>query len=207
MRDYLNWRYATQKFDPLKKISKKNLSELLEVLRLAPSSYGLQPWKFVIVKDQALRKELRKFAWDQAQITEASDLVVFCSLKQMDANHIKKIVSQTAQARSVSVESLVRFEQVLVDFLQSQSLQEMTVWMKKQVYIALGMFLSACAQKRIDACPMEGFVSQEVDKVLGFEKLGIESTVLCPIGYRAKDDRYARLKKARLGKNEVIIEK
>jgi nitroreductase len=207
MNDYLNWRYATKKFDPTKKVSKEDLAELLEALRLAPSSYGLQPWRFVVVQDENLRKEIRKHAWNQPQITEASSLIVLCSLKIMDESHIKNYVVKMAQVQKVSVESLAGYEQLMTGAFKGKSADDVSHWMKRQVYLALGMFLSACAQKKIDACPMEGFDPKRVDEVLGLDKLGLESVVLCPVGYRANDDRHANLNKVRFDKNEVIIEK
>lgn len=205
MNDYLNWRYATKKFDPFKKISKQDLVELLEVLRMAPSSYGLQPWKFIVIENQELRQQLRKHAWNQPQVTDCSALIVLCSLKEMDENYIKNFVAQIAQARGVTLESLAAYEQMMVDFLKGRSAQDNSYWMKNQVFIALGMLLCACAFKKIDACPMEGFDAKAFDKVLGLDAQGIESVVLCPVGYRAADDKYAALKKVRFQENEVFI--
>jgi len=207
MNDYLNWRYATKQFDPLKKISMTEFDELLEVLRLSPSSFGLQPWKFVVVQDQVLRKEIRKHAWDQAQVTDASHLIILCSLKTMDEAYIKNCVHDIARVRSLPMDSLAGYEQMMVSIVKTKSQDELSNWMKRQVYIALGMLLSACAQKRIDSCPMEGFNPKKVDEILGLDKQAIESVVLCPVGYRSQEDQYASLKKVRFQKNEILIEK
>ena len=207
MNDHLHWRYATKKFDPTKKVSKADFEELLEVLRLSPSSYGLQPWKFIVVKDENLRKEIRKHSWNQPQITDASHLIILCSLKKMDEVYIKNYVLQIAQARGVSSESLAGDERMMGGAFKGKTSQDVSYWMKRQVYLALGMLLSACAQKKIDSCPMEGFNSQEVDEVLGLDKENLESVVMCPVGYRAQDDKSAALNKVRFKKSEVIIEK
>ena len=207
MNDHLNWRYATKKFDPLKKIPKQEFSEILEVPRFSPSSYGLQPWKFIVVQDETLRKELRKHAWDQSQVTDASHLIVFCALKTMDENYIKNFVKRIALVRGASMESLAGYEQMMIGSFKGKKSEETSNWMKRQVYLALGMFLAECAQRKIDACPMEGFDPKKFDEVLGLEKQGLESVVLCLIGYRAKDDRYADLKKVRFKKNEIFIER
>lgn len=207
MNNYLHWRYATKKFDPTRKVSKEALNELLEVLRLAPSSFGLQPWKFILVEDQNLRKEVRKYAWDQTQVTDASDLIVLCSLKTMDEVYIKSFVAQIAKSRGIAPEALAGYEQVMIGFAKGKSPQDLSNWMKKQVYIALGMLLYACAQKGIDSCPMEGFDSKKVDEVLGLGQEGLESVVFCPVGYRASDDTYAQHKKARFEQNEILIRK
>ncbi len=207
MNDYLNWRYATKKFDPTQKITKQELDHLLEALRLSPSSFGLQPWKFVVIQDETLRKEVRKYAWNQPQVTDASHLIVLCSLKIMDENYIKNFVIYIARTRAVTPESLSGYEQMMVATLKNKSLDEISNWMKRQVYLALGMLLCVCAQKGIDSCPMEGFEPKKVDGVLGLDKQGVESVVLCPVGYRAEDDHYAHLKKVRFNKSEILIEK
>jgi len=207
MNDDLNWRYATKKFDPLKKISKQKFAELLEVLRLSPSSYGLQPWKFVVVHDPVLRSKLRPYARSQPQITDADTLIVFCVLKSMDEEYVKHYVDRIAQVRGVTKESILGYQQTMVDSLNGKSHDAISYWMKKQVYIALGFFLNECAHHKIDACPMEGFDPQKFDEVLELSKEGLESVVLCAIGYRADDDHYAELQKVRFNENEVFIEK
>jgi nitroreductase / dihydropteridine reductase len=203
----LSWRYATKKFDSSKKISKQDLTELLEVLQFSPSSCGLQPWKFVIVHDPVLRKELRPHAWDQPQVTDADTLIVFCALKSMDEKYVKRYADLIAQVRGVTRESLLGYEQMMLALIKGRSPEAISQWMHNQVYIALGIFLSECAHRKIDACPMEGFDSKEFDGILGLSQQGLESVVLCAIGYRAPDDKYARYKKVRFDKNEVFIDR
>ena len=207
MNDHLNWRYATKKFDPLKNIPKEDFAQLLEVLRLAPSSYGLQPWKFVVVKNPELRKKLRSNAWDQPQITDADMLIVFCALKNLDARYIKHYVESLAKVRGVDVETLSSYEQMMMGILKSRNPDAVSQWMKHQVYIALGLFLGECAHRRIDACPMEGFDSKKFDEILDLSKEGLESVVLCAVGYRALDDLFACLPKVRFCKEEIIIDR
>lgn len=207
MSEYLNWRYATKKFNPARKIPEQEFCELLESLRLAPSSYGLQPWKFIVVRDEDLRKTLRSHAWDQPQVTDASHCIVLCALKTMDAHYVRNFTARIAKTRGVARESLSGHEQMMLGSLKAMSAQALSDWMKRQVYLALGMLLAQCACKKIDSCPMEGFDAKKFDEVLGLEKLDLESVVLCPVGYRAKDDQYAALKKVRFAKDEVFIEK
>ena len=203
----LNWRYATKKFDSSKKISKQEFTELLEVLRLAPSSFGLQPWKFVIVHDPVLRKKLRPHAWNQLQVTDADSLIVFCSLTTMDEKYINHYTDLIARTRGVKRESLSGYEQMMIASLKDKSPEAISHWMKNQVYIALGIFLAECAHRKIDACPMEGFDSGKFDEILGLPQQGLESVVLCAVGYRAADDQYAQLKKVRFDQNEVFIDR
>lgn len=207
MIDHLNWRYATKKFDPAKKIPKRELEGILEALRLAPSSYGLQPWKFILIEDEALRRDLKPHAKNQSQITDASNLIVLCALKTMDENYVKNYVTRIAKVRGVERGTLAAYEQTMLGSLRAKTPEALSLWMKKQVYIALGMLLAECAHRKIDACPMEGFSPKEFDEVLGLAKEGLESVVLCTIGYRAQDDKYAALAKVRFGKNEVFIQR
>ena len=207
MNEHLSWRYATKKFDPSKKVPQSEVAALLEVLRFSPSSFGLQPWKFIVIEDPALRKELKAHAWNQDQVTDASHVIVFCALKTMDENYIKNFVTRIAQVRGIARESLSGYEQMMIGTFKNQKPEQTAQWMRHQIYLALGMFLSECAHQKIDACPMEGFDPKKFDEVLGLAKQGLESVVLCPIGYRAKDDHYADMKKVRFEKNEVFIEK
>lgn len=207
MDQHLNWRYATKKFDPARKISIEHFSYLLEVLRLSPSSFGLQPWKFIIVKEPVLRKELRLHAWNQPQVTDADTLIVFCALKTMDEKYVKNFVDRMVQVRGVSRESLLGYEQMMMGSIKGRNPESIFQWMKNQVYIALGFFLNECAHLKIDACPMEGFDAKKFDEILGLTQQGLESVVLCAVGYRAPGDHYADLKKVRFDKNEVFIDR
>src|SRR3989339_713069 len=204
--DKLNWRYATKKFDPNKNLPEKYLNILLESLRLSASSFGLQPWKFVHIRNKDLRAKLKEPAWDQAQIIDASDLIVFCGLKNLNKNYVEKFIAQVARVRGVDFSSLDGYKKIMVDFVEGLSSEQLEAWISKQVHIALGNLLTICALNNIDACPMEGFDPVKFDEVLGLEKNGITSKVLCTIGYRSKQDQYATLKKVRFSKEEVVIE-
>jgi len=203
----LNWRYATKKFDPSKKISKQEFDQLLEVLRFSPSSFGLQPWKFVVVRDPELRKKLRPHAWDQSQVTEADALIVFCTLQNMDEGYIRHFTERIADVRGVSKESLAGQEQMMIASIKSKGPELVSQWMKNQVHIALGVLLNECAHRKIDACPMEGFDPKKFDEILELSQEGLETVVLCAVGYRAVDDKYSMLRKVRFDAKEVFIER
>ena len=207
MNEHLNWRYATQKFDSFKKIPEAEWAELQDVLRMAPSSFGLQPWKFIVVSDPQLRRQIRSCAWDQEQITDASHLVVFSALNSMSPEYISSYFEQVARIRNVARDSLSSPEKSIQGYFRSKSASDVTGWMRCQVYLALGMFLGECAHRRIDACPIEGFDPAGVDQALALDKEGVSSVVLCPVGYRASDDPIAALKKVRFEKSELIIER
>lgn len=203
----LGWRYATKKFDSTKKIPPKDFDELLEVLRLAPSSYGLQPWKFVVVKNKELRTKLREAAWNQPQITDASNFIILCARTDVNENFVKKFVKSVAETRKVSVESLNGYQDGMVGAMSKMAEEKRLEWSKKQVYLALGMLLEAAALKKIDACPMEGFDPQKFDEILGLKKENATATVICALGYRIEDDVTAKIAKVRFPKEEVIRDK
>lgn len=205
--DALQWRYATKKFDPSKKVSESDLHELLEAARLAPSSYGLQPWGFVVVTDPALRKQLRAHAWDQAQVEDASHLIVLCARTDVDETFVKRYVESIAKTRNVPVESLKGYEDMMQGFVKGETPESMVAWAQRQVYLALGVLLESAALKRIDACPMEGFVPEKFNEVLGLKKHNLTATVLCTLGYRAADDHAAKHMKVRFPAGDVVLKK
>lgn len=203
--NHLEWRYATKKFDPAKKISEKELQEILESLRLAPSSFGLQPWKFLVIEDPKIRQALVEHSWNQSQVAEASHLIVLCGLKTLDAAYVKKYIHDTVQTRGVTEESLAGYEQMMLGFVKKLSPEQLKSWTKNQVYLALGFLMSECARRKIDTCPMEGFDSEAYDQILNLKALDLHSVVLCPIGHRAADDKHAALKKVRFSAEHVIV--
>ncbi len=202
--DALNWRYATKKFDSEKKINEKDFEELLEALRLSPSSFGIQPWKFLIVENKKLREELKGAAWGQSQIVDASHLIVLCSIRDMDESHADYFINQTAKIRGIKPEELEGFREMLLNSINGKSKLSLEEWNAKQVYLALGVLLISCAIKRIDACPMEGFDSKEFDRILGLGEKGLHTEVVCTLGYRDKDDKYSLLNKVRFDKDRVF---
>ena len=201
----LNWRYAAKKFDTKKKVSKEDLNEIMEAVRLSPSSYGLQPWKFVVVTDPKLREKLKEASYGQPKVTDASHFIVLCARTDVDERLVGEFISSVAATRGVSRESLKDFEAMLLGFSKKLSREEAVAWAKKQVYIALGVLLEACALKRIDAGPMEGFDPVKFDEILGLKEKNLTSAVACAIGYRDKSDEYIKLKKVRFSKEDVFI--
>ncbi len=200
----LEWRYATKEFDPTKKISEEDMHVLLESARLAPSSYGLQPWKFIVVENVELREKLKEHAWNQSQITDASHLVVLCRLAALDESHVQKHVEKTAELRAVSLEELSGFKDMMIGDIKNRTKDGLEQWMAKQVYIALGFMLHTAAQMHIDTCPMEGFDPKKFDEILELDKRGVNSVVLCTIGYRKEGDKLAKAAKARFHKDDVV---
>jgi nitroreductase len=199
----LRWRYATKKFDPARKIPADVWAVLEQALVLAPSSTGLQPWKFVVVTDPEVRKKLHPAAYNQPQILDASHLVVICGKAPPTLADADRHVAQTAAVRGVSVESLESFRKMVVG-VATKPPAEGAAWAARQAYIALGVFLTTAAMIGVDACPMEGFEPAKFDEILGLKAHGVESLALAAAGYRSPDDKYAALAKVRFPMHEVV---
>lgn len=200
----LNWRYATKKFDATKKISSENLDTLTEVLRLTPTSYGLQPLKFLVIENPAIRAKLLEKSYGQNQVVDASHLIVMCAFNNVDDSHVDEYVQNIATVRELPVEQLAGFGQYMKQNIGNMDAAQKIIWGSKQAYIALGQFLHACADLRIDATPMEGFQPDGYDEVLGLKAKNLHAVLVCPIGYRAEDDQYQHLKKVRKVKSDII---
>jgi nitroreductase len=203
----LKWRYATKQFDTTKKLTPDQLGMLLEAARLSPSSFGLQPWKFVVVTNPAVRAKLREAAWNQSQITDASALIVFCVRKDIDDVLVDSYMQSIAKTRSVPIESLKGFADSIKGSLKSRPTPDaLKEWATRQVYIALGVLLTVAAHLDIDACPMEGFDPKKFDDILGLAALGLESRTLATVGFRSVDDVTASYAKVRFPKEAVVVE-
>ncbi len=201
----LNWRYATKSFDPSRKISAATWSALEDTLVLAPGSFGLQPYRFLVVRDPALRAQLRTHAWDQAQVTDASHFVVFTARTEITAGDIAHLIDRTAEVRGQPATALAGYRQVMEGSLLNDARKpHLADWAARQAYIALGQLLTAAAVLGVDACPMEGFDPAKFDEILGVRKDGYACLAAIALGYRAADDKYATLPKVRYPKTEVI---
>ncbi len=201
----LNWRYATKKFDSTKKLSEEQFDALKEALRLSPSSYGLQPYKFLVIDNPEIRLQLQHHSWNQAQITEASHLIVFCSFIQITERDIDQHIENTAKIRSIDASTLEGFRLVLRKNILEMQPEAMSEWNSKQCYIALGQLLFACAQLGIDATPMEGFSPDGYDAVLGLKEQNLKAVLVCPVGFRSAEDNYQFNKKVRKSKENLFV--
>ncbi len=199
----LQWRYATKKFDPTKKIPESVWKTLEQSLVLSPSSFGLQPWKFFVVRNLEIRQQLLEHSLGQTAVVEASHLVVLAIKKDLSASDVDDYIKRMAEVQQVSVENLEGFGNVVKGFLQKPTLNE-DQWAAKQTYIALGFFMTCAAMLGIDTLPMEGFIPAKYDEVLDLAAKGYSSVVLCPAGYRADDDKYASKPKVRYPTESVV---
>jgi nitroreductase len=201
----LQWRYAVKKFDPSKKISADAWDVLEQSLILTPSSFGLQPWKFFVVDNPALRQELLANSWNQAQVVEASHLVVLAIKKEMGDAEVDRYIQDMSDKRNVPIDGLAGLNKMIKGFMANPD-KGFTIdeWAIRQVYIAIGQFMTSAAMLGIDTCPMEGFNPAKYDEILGLTAQGYASVLVCPAGYRAADDKYAVMPKVRYDKSEVI---
>jgi nitroreductase len=201
----LQWRYATKAFDAARTIPAGLWSSLEQTLVLSPSSYGLQPWKFVVIDDPALRSELRPFSWNQSQITDASHLVVFLAKRTIDGADLDRLIEATSTIREQPIEQLAFYRSMMQkDLLDGPRSALIDQWSTNQLYIALGTFMTAAALLGIDTCPIEGFSPPDYDRLLGLDTSPYRSAVVCAAGYRSADDKYASLAKIRYTAAELI---
>ena len=201
----LKWRYACKVFDAAKKIPAETWSSLEESLVLTPSSFGMQPWKFLVIQDPELREQLVPHAWNQMQVADCSHLVVMTTFREMPEDHIDTNIQRMMEVRGGTPEALIGFRNMVAGFRQSgQEKGWLGDWAKQQSYIALGQFMLAAALLKIDTCPMEGFVAAKFDEILGLTGGAYTTAVLCPAGYRSEDDKYAVLPKVRFSPGDVI---
>jgi nitroreductase len=201
----LNWRYATKKFDPAKPIHASVCAALKEALVLSPSSFGLQPYRFVIVADPELRKKLRAASWDQPQVTDASHFVVFAHKLTITEADVDRFIGLIAETRSTAPSALQGYRDMMVgDLVKGPRSSFVKEWAARQTYIALGNLLTSAALLGVDACPMEGLDPAKYDEILGLKAKGYATASACALGYRAADDKYASARKVRFPSDELI---
>ncbi|MCS6970662.1 MAG: NAD(P)H-dependent oxidoreductase [Planctomycetota bacterium] len=202
----LAWRYATKAFDAERRIPDDLWAALERTLVATPSSWGLQPWRFVVVTDPALKQQLRPLSWNQPQVTDCSHLVVFAARSAITEQDLDRLIGATAAARGLRPEALATYRQMMhADLIAGPRAAIAHEWAIRQCYIALGQFMLACALLGVDACPMEGIDPPAYDRVLGLEGSGYRTAVACAAGYRAASDKYAGLPKVRYPRSEVVI--
>lgn len=200
----LNWRYAVKKFDASRKVTEADWQTLEQALLLAPSSFGLQPYKFVVVTDAQLKAELTPAAYGQAQIADCSHLVVIAYKKVLNDADVEHFAERIAEVRGAARESLAEYENTMKTAARNAvAAGTIETWNSRQAYIALGFLLETAALLGIDACPMEGFNAAEFNRILGLEEYS--AVALCPIGYRdAANDWLVDQAKVRFPKDELI---
>lgn len=202
----LNWRYATKKFDTTKQLSDSQLEILKEAFNLTALSYGLQTLKMVVVGDKSIRENLVALAFGQRQVADASHLLVLCIQNEIDTDDVEEHFDTVKAIRNTPDEILDPFKEQLKSTIETMPESKKSDWATKQAYIALGNLMTVCAIEEIDSCPMEGFLPEELDKVLNLDKYELKSVLLLPVGFRAEDDMFASLKKVRKPISDTVLE-
>lgn len=202
----LQWRYATKKFDPTRSLPPATWETLEKALILTPSSFGVQPWRFVVVTSAEVRQKLVPASWGQTQPQDCSHYVVIATRRGMTATDVDRLIERTAEVRGIAKETLTGYRNVVLGTLKKATEEKWAdEWAKWQGYIALGNLMTAAAALGVDTCPMEGLEPAKYDEILGLNGTGYGTAVACAVGYRAADDKYASLPKVRYPASEVIL--
>ncbi len=205
VKNALTWRYATKSFDPSRKIGPEAWAALEDSLVLAPSSYGLQPWQFLVVENTELRHKLKAVSWNQSQVTDASHFVVITTLRDMSADYIKAFIRQNMEVRNVPHEALAGYENMMIkNIVDGMEKNYIRTWNHRQAYIAMGFLLETAALLEIDTVAMEGLDPKAYDRFLGLEESPYETVSAVALGYRSAEDKYQFAQKVRFPKDQVI---
>jgi nitroreductase len=203
--DALHWRYAVKQFSD-KKVSEEDLKNLLNATRLSASSYGLQPYNIIVVESAKIRKQLLPFSYGQDKIAQSSHLIIFAAHSEVGDITVDRYINKHVMITGTSHEKLSNFSTHMKSALSNKTELQKQEWAHQQAYIALGNFLTCAAAMKIDSCPMTGIDNAGYDSVLGLDKRGLTTSVICPIGYRHRDDFQAHTPKVRFDYDEVIME-
>ncbi|MCH8535683.1 MAG: NAD(P)H-dependent oxidoreductase [Flavobacteriaceae bacterium] len=202
--DDLKWRYATKKFDSTKKLEESKLETLLESIQLSASSYGLQPYEVLVIKDEDIRKKLHPAAYEQPQILDASYLLVFTANTVIDEAYLDDYMENIVKTRSMKKEDLSGMKDMIMNAVISQSNEAKIEWAKKQAYLALGNLLSSAAHHKIDVCPMEGFDASQFNEILELKDKNLDTAVIATVGYRSEEDALQNAPKVRKPKEKLF---
>lgn len=182
LKDSLSWRYATKRMTGAK-VPQEKVDKILDAIRMAPTSFGLQPFKVIVIEDEKLREEIFKNACQQPQMKEASHVLVFAANKKVSAEQVQEYMQLIATTRNIPVESLNAFK-AMFDGVVAGNAEQNFVWSAHQAYLAFGVGIVAAALEKVDATPMEGFNPQAMDKILGLAEQNLGSTTILSLGYR-----------------------
>ncbi|MCB8878096.1 nitroreductase family protein [Acidisoma silvae] len=207
VNEKLAWRYATKKFDPTKSVPTDKLEVIIEAVRLAPTSSGLQPFELFVISNPEIRAKIREVAWDQAQITDCSHLLVFAAWDDITEDRVHMMFDLTNDVRGFKNEGWESYRQQLLGIVADRGTEANYQAAARQAYIGLGAALIAAAFEEVDATPMEGFDPSAVDKILDLKSKNLRSVVMLPIGYRAAEgDWLVNLKKVRRSRENFVTE-
>ena len=204
IHEALDWRYAVREFSP-EKLDAHTVETLVDAARKSASSYGLQPYKILIIGNKSVRKDLLAYSFGQQKVLDCSHLIVFAAQTDIGDHTVDRYVTQFEKIRSVPAAEISGYVTHMKEALASKSQAEKQAWAHQQAYIALGTLLTAAASMRIDSCPMTGFDHNAYDDVLGLAELGLESSAIVALGYRSARDRSSGLPKVRFDYDDLVI--
>ncbi|MDT0138287.1 NAD(P)H-dependent oxidoreductase [Acidovorax sp. PRC11] len=205
--DVLQWRYATKKMDPARAVPQDKVDRIVEAARLAPTSSGLQPFEIVVVTNPDVRARIREVAWNQAQVTDGSHLLVFAAWDDYTAERINAMFDYTNEVRGFRNEGWENYRNMLLGSYPQRGAEVNFQHAARQAYIGFGAAIIAAAAEQVDSTPMEGFQPEAVDEILGLRARGLRSVLLLPLGYRQPEgDWLVNLEKVRRPRGEFVSE-
>jgi len=202
----LNWRYATKKFDPNRKLSNNQINTLKESFNLTASSYGLQPIKLVVISNKELKNTLLEYSMNQQQVVQCSHLLVICIENSINEAYIESYFKRVMDIRNTPANILESFKKLISKEFNDMSNTSIINWSRNQAYLALGNLMTVCSVESIDSCPMEGFLPEKYDEILDLNSKNLKSVLVMPVGYRSVDDEFSGYKKVRKKIDDNIID-
>ncbi|MFM2414878.1 MAG: hypothetical protein RI911_571 [Candidatus Parcubacteria bacterium] len=207
IRDALLWRYATKIFIKGKQVPSEIREAVIEAGRMAPTAYGLQPFRIVHVQTPELREQIKAVSFGQAQVSDAGDFFVIARRTDIDAAFVDEYIARISETRGVPLENLKGFGDMMKGDIVGRDEAGRAMWAGRQAYIALGAMVETAALLQVDACPMEGFMPDKVDDVLGLKAQNLASVGYFALGYRDATDEVAHYAKVRVARDAIVIEK
>jgi nitroreductase len=202
----LEWRYAVKKFDSKKQLSSTQINTLKKAFNLTATSYGLQPLKLIVIQNKEIQEKLVVHSWNQKQIVDASHVLVICIPNNYTSEEVENYFNLAKKIRKTPDSITDPFKKFLTAEIENKTQKELSIWNRNQAYIALGNLMTVCAVEKIDACPMEGFVPEKYDEILGLKKQNLNSVLVLPVGFRAEDCHMKNLAKVRKDIQETTID-
>jgi nitroreductase len=203
--DALNWRYSVKQFSD-QTLQPWQVNQLLEATQLSPSSYGLQPYKVLVVTSHDVRERLVPFAYGQKQVAESSHLLVFATRTDIDTPLVDEYVALAKAKDGASPASLAGFAEMAKGAIEGMNQAQRARWAEQQTFVALGNMITSAAMMKIDTCPIGGFEPDAFDRILGLKEKQLTSTVICPIGLRDENDKYGQYEKVRFDVSHLLAE-
>lgn len=204
--DQLNWRYATKRMIADKAVPQEKIDAIVEAIRLAATSYGLQPYHLIVVNDKEKLQQIMPLAYNQPQVGEASALIIFAIWDKITQDKIDNFFNLIVSERGIPAEALAGYKAMVEGSMLPMDDVTAQAWMARQAYIGLGTGLAAAAIEEVDTCPMEGFTTTAVDEYLGLPAKGLKSVVMMAVGYRDEvNDPTAKMKKVRVPASEFVV--